>query len=109
MTRYFFHMQDGEAVVDDEQGLELPDLNAAREEAIRTCAEMLRDMPPAIKNGDPFRLWVTDQPSSRGTTMFAVTVTVESVTQVLWISPQADRYSLARTRLRGTGCGSRGV
>jgi len=37
MTCYFFHIQDGDTMLDAE-GVELPDLNAAREEAIRAAA-----------------------------------------------------------------------
>ena len=76
MTCYFFHIQDGDTMLDAE-GVELPDLNAAREEAIRACGEIVRDIPTAFKNGEPFRLWVTNQPNGRGIKMFTVTVTAE--------------------------------
>jgi hypothetical protein len=51
MPRYFFHMRDGSTVLDAE-GTELPDLKAARDEAIRACGEMLRDIPNTINDGE---------------------------------------------------------
>jgi hypothetical protein len=77
MARFFFHVQDGSTFL-DEEGTELPDPNAARQEAIRTCGEMLRDVPWAINNGEPFRLWVTDQPHGQGHTLFALMVAAQS-------------------------------
>ena len=65
MPRYFFHTHNGETVL-DHRGLEFPNFRAARDEAIRTCGEMLRQIPSAINNGDPFQLWVTDQPEHPG-------------------------------------------
>jgi hypothetical protein len=44
----------------DHRGLEFPNFRAARDEANRTRGEMLRQIPSAINNGDPFQLWVTD-------------------------------------------------
>jgi hypothetical protein len=79
MPRYFFHTEDGETILDS-QGMELPDLKAARAEAIRTCGEMLCHIPSAIDidNGYPFRVWVTDQPSGGGSKMFTITVATEN-------------------------------
>jgi hypothetical protein len=77
MSRYFFHVQDGSPVLDNE-GLELPNLDAAREEAIRSCGELVRELPKALKKGDPFRLWVTDEPNGRGRTIFTVKVAAEN-------------------------------
>jgi hypothetical protein len=41
MPRYFFHVRDGAELSPDEEGQELPDLEAARHEAINTSREML--------------------------------------------------------------------
>ena len=70
-------MQDASTSLDDE-GPELPDTNAAREEAIRACGEMLRDVPWTINNGDPFCLWATDQSHGEGHTLFALRVAAQS-------------------------------
>ncbi len=50
MPRYYFHTEDGQCYPDDE-GTELSDLNAARDEAARILGQMLRD--------DPNTLWQT--------------------------------------------------
>jgi hypothetical protein len=41
MPRYFFNVQDDRTIIDQE-GTELPNLGAAREEAVSTSAELLR-------------------------------------------------------------------
>lgn len=40
MPRYYFHLHNG-AVARDEEGLELPDLDAARQEAIKAARELM--------------------------------------------------------------------
>ena len=42
MPRYFFNIHDGTSFI-DKQGTELPDLLAARRQAIQTSAKMLKD------------------------------------------------------------------
>ncbi|UVC12586.1 hypothetical protein IHQ71_31070 (plasmid) [Rhizobium sp. TH2] len=41
MTRYFFHIRDGENLLEDEQGVELGSLEDARAEADRATREIL--------------------------------------------------------------------
>ncbi len=43
MPRYFFHICDGSGVTDDEEGLELPDADAARTEALRGARALMAD------------------------------------------------------------------
>ncbi|WP_165445855.1 DUF6894 family protein [Bradyrhizobium uaiense] len=43
MTRYYFDLRDGDDLAIDEEGLEMPNLAAVREEAARTLADMVRD------------------------------------------------------------------
>ena len=43
MTRYFFDIRDGDNLAVDEEGMELPDIEAAQEEAARSLADMTRD------------------------------------------------------------------
>ncbi len=73
MSLYFFHVQDGSTTVDAE-GVDFPDLDAARREAICTCAEILRDIPASIWNGGMLRVWVTDQSDGQGNTLFSLNV-----------------------------------
>ena len=46
MPRYFFEIDDGELHTTDEEGLELPDLKAARDEALGVLPEIAQGMPP---------------------------------------------------------------
>lgn len=48
MTRYFFHLVDGDNVICDPEGSELPDISVAREHALLSAREMLAE---AIKSG----------------------------------------------------------
>jgi hypothetical protein len=50
MPRFFFHLEDGATFLDAD-GIDLPDLKAARDEAIRATGEMLREIPNAIHRG----------------------------------------------------------
>jgi hypothetical protein len=76
MPRFFFHLEDGATFLDAD-GTDLPDLKAARDEAIRATGEMLREIPNAIHRDDPLRMWVTDQPRGEGTKLFTLTVAAE--------------------------------
>jgi len=42
MTRYFFHIRDGDSLVLDEDGCELPNLAAAKREALQSAGDLLR-------------------------------------------------------------------
>jgi hypothetical protein len=50
MTRYFFHIRNGAAFVKDEEGIELPGIEAARKEAIEAAREILADR---VRKGVP--------------------------------------------------------
>jgi hypothetical protein len=43
MRRYYFDMQNGDGLTVDEEGVELPDLIAAQQEAALALADMLLD------------------------------------------------------------------
>jgi hypothetical protein len=42
-TRYFFDVRDGDKLIIDEEGMELRDLKAVKEEAARSLEEMVRE------------------------------------------------------------------
>ena len=46
MPRYFFEIDDGELHTTDEEGLELPDLKAARDEAMGVLPEIAQAIHP---------------------------------------------------------------
>src|ERR1700680_3465421 len=50
MPRYFFNVEDDRTIIDQE-GTDLPNLRAAREEAVSTSAELLRTLKPASVHG----------------------------------------------------------
>lgn len=60
MPRFFFHVEDGE-VFTDLQGTELRDLNAAREEAVRFAAALLRDQADKFWDTSEWRIRVTNE------------------------------------------------
>lgn len=49
MPRYFFQIRDNDTLIADEEGLELPDTEAALAEAYASAKGMLRD---ALLNGE---------------------------------------------------------
>ena len=59
MPRFYFHIDDGWTHI-DQVGLERPDLETARDEAVSAAGQILRN--GAAKNlcsGKPWRMWVT--------------------------------------------------
>ena len=56
LRRFYFHLSAGTEIALDEEGTELPDLSAAKGEAVLAARELLAD---AIKSGDPTfrRFW----------------------------------------------------
>ena len=73
MPQYFFHVHNG-SLSTDEEGLDFPDLNCARREAICACGEMLCEVRAAICNGDTLRMWVSDQPDGQGNTLYSLNI-----------------------------------
>ena len=77
MPKYYFHLKDGHTEL-DEDGTELADLKAARREAVKFSGEVLREGPgDSLWMGEPWRLWVTDQPNGAGTTLFTLNFSAE--------------------------------
>lgn len=48
MGHFYFHVQDGNELVRDEEGVDLPDAEAARRQALLSACELLAE---AIKHG----------------------------------------------------------
>ena len=66
MPRYYFNLKDGRISLDDE-GTELPDLDAAHKAAVTLSGEVLRHgTSKSLWSGSPWELWVTDQPGGLG-------------------------------------------
>jgi hypothetical protein len=61
MSRYFFHIEDGEEQIKDLEGIELEGLDAVRDEALQSARELMSE---GILNGrqpDGRRFVVTDE------------------------------------------------
>jgi len=57
----------------DDDGSEFPDIHAARKEALRYSTEVLRnEASDSLWDGEPWQLWVTDQPGGGGNTFFTL-------------------------------------
>jgi hypothetical protein len=73
--RYFFNIKDGEALF-DEEGMELDDIDAVKNEAFHSSLDMLKGRQGEhFWTGDPWLLWVTDQPNGGGNTLLTLTFT----------------------------------
>ena len=64
MTKYFFHKRDGSELVEDEEGTDLPDLEAARNEAILAAREMMAEMVLEGKVVDGQQFEITSEDGS---------------------------------------------
>ena len=60
MSRHFFDIKDGQDFR-DLQGSEWPDLAAARIEAVRFAAKVLKEMPERFWNCEEWTMTVSDQ------------------------------------------------
>ena len=60
MPRYFFHIRDGVSYP-DEEGVELPDLDAARSAAAKLAGLTLHDDHETFWKGEEWRVDVTDE------------------------------------------------
>ena len=72
-VRYFFHTEDGRGFP-DEDGDELPSLEAAKASAVAVFTEVLRDNPNEFWAHERFRITVTDE---AGEKLFAIVMLAE--------------------------------
>lgn len=59
MPRYHFNVDDGLSLRDDD-GIELPDLAAARKEAVKLAGASIREYSGKLWDGDEWKLDVTN-------------------------------------------------
>ncbi|MFD1951273.1 DUF6894 family protein [Sphingomonas arantia] len=59
MPQYFFHTQTASRET-DEDGLDLTGPVQARQQAIQTCGQMMRDAPESFWGSRPWNVTVTD-------------------------------------------------
>jgi hypothetical protein len=68
MPKYFFHVMDGRATVDLE-GVDLADVSAARDEAIKTAGTILAEEGMTFWKGREWNMTVADE---KGSTVFSL-------------------------------------
>lgn len=61
MPRYFFHIREGSDLIEDFEGLELPDLASVEEEAIHAAREIMADRVRSGKAIDGQEFLVFDE------------------------------------------------
>ena len=72
MPRYYFHIEDDRTLI-DHIGVDLPDLEAARDEAVRAAGQLLRNgQAKALWTGKPWRMWVTQSPFANEKPLFVL-------------------------------------
>ena len=76
MAMHYFHMVDGQTTFDS-VGTDLPDLQSVRKEALRAGREMLNlgGGSEQFWAGEPWRIWVTDEPDGSGQTILTIELT----------------------------------
>ena len=52
MPRYYFDLREGDSLAVDQEGMELPDVHAALEEAARSLADMARELRDHPQNAN---------------------------------------------------------
>ena len=73
--RYYFNFIDGITTL-DQDGCEFADLAGAKAEAVKACADLFRGpFSQEFWDGEPWKLWVTDQADGGGDTVFTLTFT----------------------------------
>jgi hypothetical protein len=78
---FYFHFAHSTPSLDC-TGVDLPNMSAARSEAVAMIADVLLDgRPDFLWTGKPLRLWVTDQPNGAGKVLFALNVTATGADQ----------------------------
>jgi hypothetical protein len=95
MPRYFFHFHDGNVLDHDENGLEMPDLDAAYLEAFEAAKEMWIEAIRTMHNPSRERFEIADD---NGTTLLAVPLNevMESLKGVPKLQPMANAERAAK-------------
>ena len=76
-VRYFFNFKDGTTTLDDE-GIELDGMAAVKDEALKSSTEILKGLESgSFWDGQPWLLWVSDQPNGGGNTVLSLTFTAQ--------------------------------
>ena len=66
MRRYYFDLRDDDALVEDEEGIELPDIESVQEEAARSLVDMAKDMVGGNGDSSPWHRLVIEVRDDNG-------------------------------------------
>jgi hypothetical protein len=80
MPRYYFHLENGQTLLDN-TGLDLRDIAAATNEALQSSGEILKDWTRStapLRNGTAWRRWVTEKPNGEGKTICTLRFSAET-------------------------------
>jgi hypothetical protein len=69
MQTYFLRLRTGDVIDDDPEGTVLPDLKAARQEAIRAARELLANAITSGRDDHPDEILIFDQEDKRLSTV----------------------------------------
>jgi hypothetical protein len=61
MPKYFFIVRHEGHISDHSDGIDFPDLNAARLEALKSAGELLRELDVPLDAGSEWRMEVADE------------------------------------------------
>lgn len=76
MPTYFFHIRHGKYASAAADGIELPDLEAARREAAMICSDMARDIVDDLDDRPEWQMEVADR---SGKIVFRLSLVAESL------------------------------
>jgi hypothetical protein len=77
MPRYYFHIEDDRVEI-DRVGVELPDIETARNEAVSAAGQILRNgAAKSLWAGKPWRMWVTQSPFANEKPLFVLRFSAE--------------------------------
>ncbi len=77
MPRFFFNTRDGRAEM-DEEGIDLPDAEAACREAVRFGADLLSDQPELVCHPEGMRIEAVDEHGNLCATVIVLAVLANS-------------------------------
>jgi hypothetical protein len=76
MPTYFFHIRQGKFASAPAEGIELPDLDAARREAAMICSDIARDIVGGLDESPEWQMEVAER---SGKIVFRLSVVAESL------------------------------
>lgn len=90
MARFYFHLRDGDELVKDPEGSDLPDVDAAKREALLAARDILSDAIKAGKSKVPEAFVIADEAGRAVETIPLAAILPES------LKPKPSRTDQAR-------------